>query len=238
MEATHKEAQWKPLAVARGEVIKELSGHRCLTYWQNLVFADGCDLVAGLERRPRRSNALRDDGVWFPLVPDLATHLRLTFRDALQEISCRIQHELRVRGLPRAQRRKVVRQVLPAGPFPDELIELLRANKDSDAIQRLADEWPLDEECWQAETLYQFLQGKISTKDLVIAIQRQIADVPRFRNFFYGRDERLAQFFGVLRNFGAVLREGGRKLAQDPCEYGRHYWTKNATVICRELHPR
>jgi hypothetical protein len=65
MEITHIDERSKPMGIARGQIIKELCGRHCLTFWQNLVLAEGLALAKGV-RLPLANGADRDDGRWFP----------------------------------------------------------------------------------------------------------------------------------------------------------------------------
>ena len=115
MEAIHTEERWKPFAVARGNVIRELCGNRCLTRWQDLVLAECCDLALGMGGNPRRTNALRTDGLWFGTIPILINFFLKTSRLETKNASGRLKAELRATGLPRHERRRLVRKVFPNG---------------------------------------------------------------------------------------------------------------------------
>src|SRR5690606_35670126 len=156
MEAIHTEERWKPFAIARGRVISELCDNRCLTKWQDLVVAECCDVALGICEVPRRSNAFRDDGMWFGTIPGLIEGIRKTLRQEIKKGSSELNMQLRAAGVSRSDLRRIVRRTFPDNRISPHSLEHLSANADRDALRQFAERWHFGDEIWKGDLLYRF----------------------------------------------------------------------------------
>ena len=212
MEAIHTEERWKPFAVARGHVIRELCGDRCLTRWQDLVLAECCDLALGMSGSPRRANALRTDGLWFGTIPSLVEGLRKTLRYETKNASDLLRSKLRATGLPRHERQRLVRRVFPGGRLSQPLLNSLAANADRDELRRFSEQWHLGEEIWRGDLPYRFARGAAGVEQLAQHLQGRISSVPDFIDFFYEQAKELEEIFGLIRSFGTTIMSSAEEL--------------------------
>jgi hypothetical protein len=213
MEITHLDQRSKPMAVERGRLIKELCGPRCLTFWLDLVLAEGLAHLQGA-KLARRIDTYRDDGRWYPDVSSLELGASERLKGEIASVLKHIDKVMRERGMPRNDRRRFARKFLnPSGYLnAAALKELWGSGVD---FKGFASQLHINDTLASEDFYLDYLTGRTPAKEFNRQILASIGDVPEFIEFFYDRSKQLDGFFASLRALGTEIEEISDRLRQE-----------------------
>lgn len=226
MEITHLDERSKPMAIERGRVIKELCGSHCLTFWQDLVLAEGLALLKGT-KLTRMTGAYRDDGCWYPNVSSLELGAAERLKREIASVIKHVNKEMLEHGMSRSDRRNVTRKLVARSGYLDaSALKDLWGRSGGVDLKGFASQWHLNEALACENYYLDYLTGRVPAKKFNHQILSSIGDVTAFIEFFYDHTKQLDGFFASLRTLGTEIKEISDRLRQEmklsTASLGRH----------------
>ncbi|MEJ0020718.1 MAG: hypothetical protein WDN25_30050 [Acetobacteraceae bacterium] len=200
IELAHIDAASKDAAQRRADIVLELCGDRCFTYWTDLVNCEARHLAFGSAERSSREDAIRDDGVWFPPLTGIARGFKqAAFRD--------IEKLIASNSSSRAERRKIKSNFVSGGWIRKRHAAIFDAPDIMESLRANLRDWPLTDRFRHENFFAKYLMGSVSENEFNSEMQKSISNVRNFVGHYYDRikDEDKAATFGWLRDLGTTI---------------------------------
>lgn len=214
LEAAHLSTSSLPWAKRRAEIVLQLCGGKCFTWFFDLTGKEVLQAaLGGVLERP--GYALNDEGRWFPNVESLAHDLRDVLAETWRE-------ELRKSGLPRGHRRKLEKTYMRDGVLTPAAMPFLEKTGGS-VVDAISHSLPIARNLFSRDVLLKFACGEDNGSAVVKQLENTFAHLPTFFEWACESFDNETTLRGWLRSEGTGFIDfinGVRQMVDELAELG------------------